>query len=46
MNGMRNILFTLFAIALAGVAAIAATTAMLNSPARRTASVLNIGAPQ
>ena len=42
---MRNILFTLFAIALAGVAAIAATTAMLNSPAPKTASVLNIGAP-
>lgn len=29
---MKNVLFTLFAIALAGVAAIAATTAMLNSP--------------
>ena len=29
---MKNILFSLFAIALAGVAAIAATTAMLNTP--------------
>ena len=31
---MKNILFTLFAIGLAGVAAIAATTAMLNAPVR------------
>lgn len=29
---MRNVIFSLFAIALAGVAAIAATTAMLNMP--------------
>ena len=29
---MKNIIFTLFAIALAGIAAIAATTAMLNAP--------------
>jgi hypothetical protein len=29
---MRNLLFSLFAIGLAGVAAIAATTAMLNTP--------------
>lgn len=36
---MKNILFSLFAIALAGVAAIAATTAMLNTP------VHNIGPP-
>jgi hypothetical protein len=31
---MKNILFSLFAIGLAGVAAIAATTAMLNAPVR------------
>ena len=36
---MKNLLFTLFAVALAGVAAIAATTAMLNTP------VHNIGPP-
>lgn len=36
---MRNLLFSLFAIGLAGVAAIAATTAMLNTP------VHNIGPP-
>jgi hypothetical protein len=36
---MKNILFSLFAVALAGVAAIAATTAMLNTP------VHNIGPP-
>jgi hypothetical protein len=36
---MKNLLFSLFAVALAGVAAIAATTAMLNTP------VHNIGAP-
>jgi hypothetical protein len=36
---MKHVLFTLFAISLAGVAAIAATTAMLNTP------VHNIGAP-
>jgi hypothetical protein len=36
---MRNLVFSLFAVALAGVAAIAATTAMLNSP------VHSIGAP-
>jgi hypothetical protein len=36
---MKNILFSLFAIGLAGVAAIAATTAMLNTP------VHNIGPP-
>lgn len=29
---MKNVIFSLFAIALAGVAAIAATTAMLNTP--------------
>lgn len=32
---MKNLFFTLFAIALAGVAAIAATTAMLNTPIHR-----------
>jgi translation initiation factor IF-2 len=31
---MKNLLFSLFAIGLAGVAAIAATTAMLNAPVR------------
>lgn len=31
---MKNILFSLFAIGLAGVAAVAATTAMLNAPVR------------
>jgi hypothetical protein len=36
---MKNVLFSLFAVALAGVAAIAATTAMLNTP------VHNIGPP-
>ena len=36
---MKNLLFSLFAVALAGVAAISATTAMLNTP------VHNIGAP-
>jgi hypothetical protein len=29
---MKNIIFTMFAVALAGIAAIAATTAMLNAP--------------
>jgi hypothetical protein len=41
---MKNILFSLFAIALAGVAAIAATTAMLNAPATNV-TVHNIGPP-
>ena len=31
---MKNLLFSLFAIGLAGVAAIAATTAMLNAPVK------------
>ena len=31
---MKNILFTLFAIGLAGIAAMAATTAVLNAPVR------------
>ena len=42
---MKNILFSLFAIALAGVAAIAATTAMLNSPAPGVTAAHNIGPP-
>jgi len=37
---MKNIVFSIFAIALAGIAAIAATTAMLNAPV-----VQNIGPP-
>jgi hypothetical protein len=36
---MKNIVFSMFAIALAGIAAIAATTAMLNAP------VAHIGPP-
>lgn len=44
---MKNLLFSLFAIGLAGVAAIAATTAMLNTPAPRvSARVENIGPPK
>jgi hypothetical protein len=39
---MKNLLFTLFAIGLAGFAAIAATTAMLNAPVRPA----YIGAPK
>lgn len=43
---MKNLLFTLFAISLAGIAAIAATTAMLNSPVPgASARVQNIGPP-
>jgi hypothetical protein len=45
---MKNILFTLFAIGLAGLAAVAATTAFLNSPGRPAsvqAEVLGIGPP-
>ena len=38
---MKNVIFTLFTLALAGIAAIAATTAMLNAPV-----VHNIGAPK
>lgn len=41
---MKNILFSLFAVALAGVAAIAATTAMLNAPPTNV-TVHNIGPP-
>lgn len=43
---MRNLIFSLFAIGLAGVAAIAATTAMLNAPVPGvSARVQNIGPP-
>jgi hypothetical protein len=42
---MKNLVFTLFAIALAGLAAIAATTAMLNTPVRSTPAALAIGPP-
>jgi hypothetical protein len=45
---MKNILFTLFAIGLAGLAAVAATTAFLNSPNRQASvhtDMLNIGPP-
>lgn len=45
---MKNVLFTLFAIGLAGLAAVAATTAFLNSPSRQAAmqaEVLAIGPP-
>lgn len=43
---MKNLLFTLFAIGLAGVAAIAATTAMLNAPVPGVSSrAQNIGPP-
>ena len=43
---MKNLIFTLFAIGLAGLAAIAATTAMLNTPVPGANSrVQNIGPP-
>ena len=45
---MKNVLFSLFAIGLAGLAAVAATTAFLNSPDRQAsvqADTLGIGPP-
>jgi len=45
---MKNVLFSLFAIGLAGLAAVAATTAFLNSPSRQASNqtnTLNIGPP-
>jgi hypothetical protein len=46
---MKNVLFTLFAIGLAGLAAVAATTAFLNAPVNRQAAqrveTLPIGPP-
>lgn len=43
---MKNVIFTLFAIGLAGLAAIAATTAMLNAPVPGASTrVQHIGPP-
>ena len=42
---MKNLLFTVFAIGLAAVAAIAATTAMLNAPVPGVVRAQHIGPP-